>query len=626
MSVYAYDTETHLISEGNLAPKMVCLSYAGPDGEGVLNTAEGLEWFREKIQAGHTLVAHNAPFDIGVILAADFSLAPDVFKALDENRLPCTKVRQQIIDNASGQLKYLKVDGRPVKNILSLQALVQRFFGHYIEKGDKSWRLRYAELEDVPVSEWPQGAFDYALGDSVWALKVFEEQEKNKKLLVGDALQNYAAQCLHFMAVWGLKTDKEHVDELGNNLRAKYETLVEYLKTAGFMRDNGSRNTAAIKEAVTEWYRKHNKEVPRTAGGGVSTSSDTLSATDDPRLLAVTEAIHVQKMLTTYLPVLVQGTKAKINPSYNAILETYRTSCGNPNIQNLPRDGGIRECFVPSAGCFVFCDYDTLELRSLAQVCLDLFGYSKMAEALRDGKDLHLWLASFLAGASYDQIVEEKKAGNPRALGLRQTSKVANFGFPGGMGASRFVEYAAGYGLTLSQEESNELRKTFREAWPEINDYFKYCSGLLTGDAADVVRFVRTGMLRGDVMYTAICNGNFQHLAAIGAKQALVGVTKECYLPGTPLHGCRPIIFLHDEIGIEVPYSGERAHLAAQRLKTVMIESMQQWIPDVPITCEPAMMRRWYKGAEPVYQNGILVPCRPEKDKNGNLSWSPDPI
>jgi hypothetical protein len=41
---------------------------------------------------------------------------------------------------------------------------------------------------------------------------------------------------------------------------------------------------------------------------------------------------------------------------------------------------------------FAFCDYDTLELRSLAHVLIELFGHSAMAEALREGKDLQSWL------------------------------------------------------------------------------------------------------------------------------------------------------------------------------------------------------------------------------------------
>ena len=36
-----------------------------------------------------------------------------------------------------------------------------------------------------------------------------------------------------------------------------------------------------------------------------------------------------------------------INPEFGSIKVTQRTSCRRPNLQQLPRKGGIRECFVP---------------------------------------------------------------------------------------------------------------------------------------------------------------------------------------------------------------------------------------------------------------------------------------
>lgn len=123
-------------------------------------------------------------------------------------------------------------------------------------------------------------------------------------------------------------------------------------------------------------------------------------------------------------------------------------------------------------------------------------------------------------------------------------------------------------------------------------------------------------MVRGNVRYTAACNSSFQHLAAKGAKRALWQVSYECYCDaGSPLYGCRPWLFAHDEIGMEVPYDAfgpKHAHEAAVRLEQVMVEAMKYWCPDVPIAASSAMTRRWYKGADAVYRNGIMVPCKPQ--------------
>ena len=47
-------------------------------------------------------------------------------------------------------------------------------------------------------------------------------------------------------------------------------------------------------------------------------------------------------------------------------------------------------------------------------------------------------------------------------------------------------------------------------------------------------------------------------------------------------------------------------------LKSIMVEWMQMITPDVKAGCEAALMRRWEKFAEPVYDdNGNLIPWEP---------------
>jgi DNA polymerase I-like protein with 3'-5' exonuclease and polymerase domains len=290
-------------------------------------------------------------------------------------------------------------------------------------------------------------------------------------------------------------------------------------------------------------------------------------------------------------------------------MDTGRTSASKPNLQNPPRKGGVRECFVSRPGtCFVFTDYDTLELRALSQACLDILGRSKMAEALRRGEDLHLSLAAEMLGISVADALARQDSGDPQIAEYRQQAKPANFGFPGGMAAPSFREYAEGYGVKLSEAQAQDIRDAWFKKWPEMQDYFSH-----VGNLRDPLTQLRSGRLRGGASFTAAANGFFQGLAADGAKEALWRVAKECYTdPESPLWGCHPVLFLHDEIGLEVP-DGNTA--AAERLAVVMREAMQAWIPDVPITCGPVMMRRWYKGAKAVRENGVLVPCKPEGKK-----------
>jgi len=409
----------------------------------------------------------------------------------------------------------------------------------------------------------------------------------------------------------------------------------------GYMRASGpkagTRDMKAIRGAVQAFYMANRRPIPVTPGKNISTSRETLMATDDYGLHAVAECVRVGKVLTTYVPVLERGTVVPINCRYNPIIETFRTSCSKPNLQNPPRKGGVRECFVARAGSvFDFCDYDTLEMRTLAQICIDLFGYSFIADSIRAGRDLHVDFAADMTGIDYDQAFALVQSGDSAMKETRQFCKIANYGLAGGMGSNTLVQYAKNAKIIITLATAQKLYDGYRAKWREMVPYFSYCGSLCREDSARYVQFIRSNMIRGDVRYTSVCNGFFQHLAAMGAKDAAYRVTRECYVgvetdSGRPsaLRGCRPWLFAHDEIGMENPYTGERGSAASYRLQTVMEKTMQQWCPDVPITASVAKCKRWYKGADPVIQDGILVPSKPVKiaDKNGKekTRWVADP-
>lgn len=635
MSVLAFDTETHLLKPGMGAPKMVCLSLAEEGGTGergsgwVLDRVDGLAYMRKALTDDRLIVGHHTPYDLGILCAEDPKLIHDVYAKIDAGLCADTLLRQKIIQNALGTLKYEWDDDLQEYKAqrFGLAYVASRLLGRYRDKGEDTWRLRYRELDGVPISEWPEDARLYAEWDAEDTMAMYLHQHELEPNIVGEKWQMEAAWALHLTGVWGLRTDAERVARIKANFIREWEAQIEIAQRYGFVRTDAkrSKDTKAISEAVCKWCEENETEVPETPTGKVSLKKDVLAATDHPGLQAVAEMGKWRKLLTTYIPVLEGGTVTPINPSYNAILETYRTSCARPNIQNLPGRGGIRECFVPREGwLYGFCDYDTLEMRSLAQVCLWLFGFSAMAEALcRKGSpapDLHVEMAAEIMGIAAADAYMRLASGDKDVKTFRKHAKPANFGFPGGMGPRKFIQYAAGYGVELTYEQAKQLRDTFMTKWPEMEQYFAYCAGLVTGDTAPVVEFLGSKMLRGDVMYTAVCNGFFQHLAAMGAKRACYEVTRACYtLKDSPLHGCRLIAFVHDELGIEIPPWVD-SHAASKELERIMIKCMAEWIPDIPITCSTALMRRWYKGADPVTIDGRLVPCKPD----GDGGWIPD--
>ena len=350
------------------------------------------------------------------------------------------------------------------------------------------------------------------------------------------------------------------------------------------------------------------------------------------------------------MPVLREGVTRPIHPYYNVLVNSGRTSSNHPNIQNPPRKGGVRECFVPRPGyVFVACDYDSAELRALAQACWDILGKSKLADAYRADAsfDPHTLFASSMLDLTYEEGLRLKdrsarfnvetdargerglECGHPLPQGAngepsvpcercfdlfkarRQQSKCANFGYAGGMGARSFVSYAGAQGVKLSLAESEALRDDWFSQWPEMERYFKHINNLLRPMGEGPVLQLRSLRVRGRCTYTSACNTLFQGLSADAAKRAAWLVAWEAYAkPESPLYGCRPVIFLHDEIVIEA--SADQASAAAARLSELMVVAMEAFTPDVPATASATMMRRWYKGAEPVYDaEGALAVWEP---------------
>jgi DNA polymerase-1 len=660
MRVLAWDLESHLIKPGRLAPRMVCLSWATKDDNGDLHTglcdrADGLKFARAALEDdGVIMVGHNHLFDLGVIAAEDPTLLPLIFAKLEKGLARDTLTRQRILDIATGESKFfVDEDGNAQPSKYSLAALSYRLNKKFLKKED-TWRLRYAELDGVPISEWPEDASQYAIDDGITTLEVYETQDRlagvpDKVAEIPDAdRQHRAAWALYLMSMWGVRTDGAAVAKLKAELEKDFDEYMEKLRPTGLIkavRKKGeiheSKSMKTIKDRVEAAFTARGELCPRTdpsvkfPDGQVATDKKTLIATGDPDLKNLAEVGGIGKLLNTYVPALENGTKWPICAKYNVLMDTGRTSCEKPNLQNPPRKGGVRECFIPRPSwVFAFADYDTLELRALAQVCLDVLGKSQMAEALRRGEDLHLSLAAEMLGISLEEAQRRFNAGDAEVKEYRQQSKPANFGFPGGMAAESFKEYAEGYGIFLTSDQCEAIKDSWSKKWTEMDDYFAWIKALSERD--EPIQQARSGRLRGGASFCAIANGFFQGLAADGAKEALWAVAKECYLPSvpgqtpSPLFGCRPVLFLHDEIGIEIPYQAfgpERSSAAADRLSTVMVESMKKWIPDIPIGCKPYMVRRWFKGAEAVRQNGVLVPCRPvtsEKDGKKKTVWAAD--
>lgn len=610
----AFDFETHLFGPGVPAPKPVCMSFAEGDDVAMVTAAESaaklLVWLEDPRVV---LVCANLGFDLGVAL----TWAPDpdrfialMFAALDTGRLRCVQSRDKLILLAEGRLSHDAADNMR-QPLFSLAALASRYLSVQMDKGADTWRTRYAELDGLPIDQYPPEAVEYSLRDAAATLAVFHAQNRvgqapklSADTFVNEVEQTDAHVALHLFTMTGIEIATEDAARLQVELRAQVEAVHAQYRAAGIMREDGSKDMKKLRARIEAAYAAKGTTPPITNSGATSTAADTLASSGDALLVAASEVASAEKLLSAFLPSLSAGV---VNPSYDVLKETGRTSGLKPNIQQMPRKGGIREMFRPPAGhAFVDADYSFVELVALAQVCLDLFGYSKLADTIRAGRDPHLATAADLVGVRYEEAAARYKAGDVVAKDMRQLSKALNFGLPGGLGPDAFVEYArTTYNVTIAREEAADLKHRWLGWYPEMLDYFQHVARMAGAAESFSIEQLRSGRVRGGCRYTSGCNTYFQGLAADGAKRAMCRIVRECLMPGTALYGCLPHAFVHDEFLVSAPLA--QVHAAAERLSVVMVESMAHFMPDVPVSVEVEAMDRWSKSAKRIVSaEGVL--------------------
>lgn len=591
----AIDSETALFGPGLVAPPLVCVSSADErTPPRLFGAGRGLDFVGHSLLSGEPIVGQNIRYDLCVFIAAGLDQW-FVFDALDRGQIVDTMIGDQLINIARGEFDGKKYD---------LASLVRRRFGAEMEKGDV--RTSFGKLRGVPVEAYPEEASRYAKMDAVATLKVRQSIEADRMMpwgegtadiLADEPAQVRAAFALQLTTAWGLRTDPAAVTKLKAELLVKKAEHDKKLVKLGVLRSDDTKDTKTLQRLVRSAYEEKGEEVPLTPKGAVETSKRALLDSGDDLLVEIAGDVS-GKYLTTYVPWLEMGTKHPVCASYQALVSTGRTSSFEPNIQNQPKRGGIRECFVPRPGfVFVDADYSTLELRAWAQAQLDMFGESVMAEALwrehRDaGPDLHSLLAAEIFNEDPQALFEAYKAGDTVADDKRKLAKAPNFGFPGGMGAKKFVDFArAAYKVVLTEQRAYELKAAWARQW-KAGRFFDFMGQMQKADGKIDIRLTRSGRIHGGKYFPEACNLTFQGPSADGAKAALYEVQRRSRIQrDSALYGTRAVAFVHDEILIEAPR--DRAKAAEKELCEVMVNEMKKHLPDVPVVVEAGISERW---------------------------------
>lgn len=642
MTPFAFDTETWPIAPGLQAPLVVCGQYMSPGRAPVVTLAAEFKavFMAKAADPAVLLVGHNVAYDMACICATWPDLVPTVLDLYEADRVTCTFVRELLIRIAKGTERTFQGH--------SLIACVERYkipHAYQTTAGhkDEYWRTRYSQLRDTPVIDWPANATRYALEDARCTLAVYEAQ--GNQWVEDQFRQARAAFWLQLVSCWGMRVDQTHVERLGQAIEQEAVILRNDLTLVGIVRPNGTKDTKAAKQRMVEVRTRLGLPIPVTKTARerelawpcdlkyVATDADACDSTGD-NLLKAYARFGSLKTLRTRVARLRAAGDLPIQARYSVLKETGRTSASKgkdpkpgqaimaygDQVQNLNREAGLRECYVPRPGhVFAAVDWAAAELHTLAQTCVDMGLRSNLARVLNSGKDVHMWFGAEMRGWSYDWAQEALQGAHgaeakTQAKLARSMAKAANFGFPGGLGIDTFRSFAAKtYGVMLSEAEASELKGAWFAAFPEMLEYFAAINALI--ESGQPMRHAKSNRYRGRLTYCPACNSPFQGRAADMAKEAGWWLLRAQH---------RVVAFIHDEFLCEVPR--ETAHESAAGIVEIMENAGRVWCPDVPVRAVASLSYRWRKAAEPAFDlDGRLIPWE-DRPAGGPHSAGPDKI
>lgn len=440
----AVDTETTLRSQAEPVPRLVVSSWALGNETGLIHQSDPIaEPTTRAVFEGESVWANGA-FDFVVYMRKWPHLTRLIFEAVRDARTHDVLTRAKLMDIASGKYKARRRVGKKKGRGqgYGLAACSWRALKIPIEKegeeGPGSWRLRYGLLMDKPVEEWPEDARIYAENDVMATMELYRYQEQQRAAfarmndgvdVLGDEYRQVRAKlALHLASVQGICVDPEQVARFEGEINTRWEAAAESLHRAGLVRIEGNKivkTTKAAKARMERIFAGLGIEPKLTKGKEISLDREACKDSGDDLLIQYADFTHLQKLLGTYVKVLKSvPAGGRIHTTFEELVDTGRTSSWGPNLQNLPRATGARECYVPAPGhVFVISDFGMAELVSLAEVLLEKFGRSSLADAIIAGRDPHVQFAASMSGTTYEEMHRRYKNGDIEAKELRQKAK-----------------------------------------------------------------------------------------------------------------------------------------------------------------------------------------------------------
>jgi DNA polymerase I len=354
-------------------------------------------------------LGHHLKYDAHVLANHGIELAGMRYDSMLESYVWNSVAARHDMDSAAARylglttIKFEEVAGRGAKQITFDQVPIERAAEYSAEDADVTMRLHR--------TLWPQIA-------SVPSLKALYEEVEQPLVPV-----------LLRMERRGVLIDRERLRAQSEEIALKLGELLERAhEIAGL-----DFNIDSPKQLQRVLYERLALPVLRkTPTGQPSTAEDVLEelAASYPLPRVVLDYRTLAKLKSTYtdkLPQEINERTGRVHTSYHqAVAQTGRLSCSDPNLQNIPirtpEGRRIRNAFIaPPGSVLLAADYSQIELRIMAH----LSGDEGLLGAFAQDLDVHRATAAEIFGVAPGAVTADQ----------RRVAKTINFGLIYGMSA-----------------------------------------------------------------------------------------------------------------------------------------------------------------------------------------------
>ena len=627
------DTEGYVVDDGE-DPETVIMQVAYPHSLTVhlVNYDRIKDYIAalEEKNPGIEIWMHNAGYDLDAV-------------GWDESEFLKNKVyKGQIRDTGIRYFLRRCREGYPPKYYVSLNDICKHFFDFELEKKG-STRTGFTKDRELTRKERVYAALDAVVTvESARCMPVeYPTELTNIKGNIGG----------YYLKKNGIKVDREYQEKCQKEFEKERDHLDRVLEVFGYV-PGVEGNESICEEILHEIEKSRGITLPRTPSGQISKTEESINKwdIDHPFITAYKRRSYINTILSAHINrKFISDIDSRVHPYFNCMLPTERFSSSKPNVQNPHKADGIRGQYVPEEGnVLIGSDYSQVELCALAESNFKAFGYSLQGDKINKDVCIHTDMAGDYYNIPYDELKRRRKEGDKEADKMRDNAKVPNFGYPGGMGPLTLYKNAQADGhKDYTVDMAREMKDLWFEKNPEMKDHLnpevdkeftdkevrKYCRkhnielkkynlenlrkhleneevGDVFGEIKHLQRFradTYTGFTVRNRTYCQACNVKFQAPAAEGGKEALFDLI---------MNGFKVVNFIHDEFLAEIPLN-DNLQENVRRFEDIMVGGMKKIVPDYKIKCESALMMRWAKEADSVYDDrGNLCIWRPDGEDN----------